>query len=138
MIRDHPLAGVGLNAFHHVVHEQYPFTYYKSDFVPHAHNLELQVALDFGLPGLACFLAAVATAIVGALHAFRTSLWTRHLALGVFGGLAAYLAFGLVDAVPVGSKPTFLLWAVLALGIALGEMSRLVPDTTDAVRDERD
>jgi len=66
MIRDHPLAGVGLN----MVPRVYPL-YRRDDAprwrVPHLHNNPLQIAAERGLPALAAYLWLIG--------AFVTTTW---------------------------------------------------------------
>jgi hypothetical protein len=128
MIRDHPWAGAGLNAFPYVIQTDYPFARFPDFLVPHAHNLYLQTAVDYGLPGLLCFLVLMAGGIAGAMRTRSgdQAARSRWMALGVIGALSAYAAFGVLDAVAVGAKPTFLPFAVIALGISLGWVSEKV------------
>jgi O-antigen ligase len=120
MIQAYPLGGVGLNAFPYVLQRYYPFSHDNDFFIPHAHNLLFQTALDYGLPGLVCLLALIALALHGAARGLRGDVTARWLATGVVGSLVAYVVFGLLDVVALGAKPTFLLWMVLGLGVALG------------------
>lgn len=117
-----PATGIGLNAFP-LVHGRRPE--YEGGFVyqglAHAHNTLLQAALDFGLPGL--------VAVVGLYVALAWSTWRAHkrlsgtpldLALaGLALGLAAQAVHGLVDALAIGAKPGFLVWAAAGILVAL-------------------
>jgi putative inorganic carbon (HCO3(-)) transporter len=123
MIGDHPWTGVGLNAFPYVVQARYPFVRHTEFLVPHAHNLFLQTAVDYGLPGLVCLAVLLAGGFTGAVRVLRSSgerAW-RLPAAGVVGALAACATFGLLDAVAIGAKPTFLQFAVVAVGVCAGE-----------------
>lgn len=109
-----PLTGIGLNNFV-IVHGRRPE--YGGHFVyqgfPHAHNLLLQAALDYGLPGLAAvagLYAALAWAAWRALLRLRGSPLAG-LALGLAFGLLAHALHGLVDAVCIGSKAGVVPWA---------------------------
>ncbi|MBI2953549.1 MAG: O-antigen ligase family protein [Chloroflexi bacterium] len=119
MVRDYPLTGIGLNTFPSVVQSRYPFSHHNDFFVPHAHNLFLQAALDYGLLGLACFVLLLVVAITNAIRSLRVGT-KRPLAIGVLGGLVSYASFGILDAVVVGAKPTFLFFAMIAMAISLG------------------
>jgi len=114
LLADAPLTGIGLNNFV-IVHGRRPE--YQGQFVyqgfPHAHNLLLQTALDYGLPGL--------VAIVGLMVALAWAAWrTRQrlagsplsgLALGLAFGLLAHALHGAVDAICIGSKAGIVPWA---------------------------
>jgi putative inorganic carbon (HCO3(-)) transporter len=125
MIIDHPWTGIGLNAFPYVIQTDYPFPRFPDYLVPHAHNLYLQSAVDYGLPGLLCVLVLIGCGARGALRTLGggQTACLRLTAAGVIGALCAYAAFGVLDAVAVGAKPTFLPFAVIALGVSLGQVS---------------
>lgn len=114
LLAAHPLTGIGLNNFV-VVHGRRPE--YQGQFIyqgfPHAHNLLLQAALDYGLPGLtaaAGLMAALAWAAWRALLRLRASPLSG-LALGLAFGLLAHALHGAVDAVCIGSKAGVVPWA---------------------------
>jgi len=110
-----PVLGIGLNTFV-VAHGRRPE--YGGAFVyqgaPHAHNVLLQAALDYGLPGMA--------AVAGLYTALGWAAWRAHRRLagtpaaavvaGLSFGLLAHALHGLVDAVAIGAKAGFLPWAV--------------------------
>jgi putative inorganic carbon (HCO3(-)) transporter len=118
-VADFPFTGPGLGAFRAVVHRLYPVTLGNVQDIGHAHNIFLQMALDFGLPGLIAYLAIL-------LLSFRL-LWRvacldahwRPFALGLIACLVAFHVFGLADAVAMGAKPSLLFWLLLALIAAL-------------------
>jgi hypothetical protein len=126
-IADHPLTGVGLNAFRRVVHVLYPlFSIADNIDLGHAHNHLLQAALDLGLPGLAGFLAIwfISAALLSTtwqnLHRRGAR---RHpyyaLVAGLSGSLMAGWVFGIFDAIALGSRPGFLWWILLGLSAAV-------------------
>jgi hypothetical protein len=114
LLAQSPATGIGLNAFP-LVHGRRPE--YQGGYVyqgaAHAHNTLLQAALDYGLFGF--------VAVVGLYMAVGWSAYRAHhrlagtaLALVVVGlalGLAAQALHGLVDALAIGAKPGFLVWA---------------------------
>jgi len=133
--RDFPLTGVGLNAFEPVSRARYAYLIAPPtwDFV-HAHNILLQIGVDLGLVGLAAFIALlVALGIVG-LRAGKLAGWRGRLAGGLLASVVAYLAFGLIDAITLGAKPSAWLWAAAGL---LGGMSLEAPSQSAPGRARR-
>lgn len=124
-IRDFPLTGLGLGSFETAVHRLYPINI-PVDYVGlHAHNLYLQLALDFGVIGLMAYLALLvaATLAVWRLPA-TTPAGVRWVALGAWTNVLALQLYGLSDAIELGSLPSILFW--LSLGL-LSAAVRLAP-----------
>ncbi len=120
--RDYPYTGVGLANFPTVSRANYVYEQVPVRFnMAHAHNVYLQTAMDFGIPGLLAFLWLILYAVLSLRHVLRYSVEeaTRWLGTGLLGGLLAYLVFGLLDAVPLGAKPSVALWFIVALAIAM-------------------
>lgn len=117
MLLDMPLTGIGLNTFPQILPLYYPVTFYQP-LIAHAHDLYLQVALDFGIPGLAAFMLVVIYSVRAGWRAMRAGV-DGDLAAGLLLGLLAYGIYSCVDAVALGAKPSFLLWAVLGLLAAM-------------------
>ena len=122
-IQDFAFTGMGMNTFREVVHILYPLFHIGPDTnIGHAHNEFLQAALDLGIPGLIAFLSVNLGAFWmlaqtwkrrGRLP-FPESL-SRSLILGLGGGLAAHMIYGLLDAVALGAKPGIIWWMLLGL-----------------------
>jgi len=125
-IQDFPFTGCGLGAFRRIVHVLYPLFRIGPDAdIGHAHNIFLQTALDLGIPGLIAYLALLLVA--GAVcwrWARRGDRLARPLALGLMAGLIGLHAYGLTDAVALGSKPVVTFWFALGLVACLDR----VPD----------
>jgi O-antigen ligase len=128
MLRDAPWSGVGPGQFTEVLH-----TSYASEVIPrgtewavHAHNFALQAALDYGIPAAAAFFVLLAMALA---HLSRLAACGRPqerlLALGLLGGWVGFLAYGIGDAVMLGSRGGILLWGMLGMGEALWLTSSL-------------
>ena len=133
-LQDFPFTGMGMNTFRQVVHVLYPLFLVAPDVdLGHAHNEFLQAGLDLGIPGLIAFLALYLGAfwMLGDIwKANRNSQFltpnsslttdnrspvTAYCTLGLGGGLAAHLLYGLTDAVALGAKPGVLFWMLLGL-----------------------
>jgi putative inorganic carbon (HCO3(-)) transporter len=130
-IVEHPIFGIGLNAFRAVAAERYPEllreagVYFSID-IAHAHNIFLETALAAGLPGLVAYLALLTVATMVCLRAAAATDAPRRraLVLGLWSSLVAVHVFGLIDAIPLGSKVGLFLWWNLGL---IGAASRIEP-----------
>ena len=141
MLEQDPLRGIGLHNFvwRQANREENEGLLIYPGF-SHAHNVLLQAALDYGLPG-----AVAVAGLAGALA--RTALRARkrlegsslqHVVSGSAVGLLAYALHGLVDAVAVGAKPGFLVWSVAGLLVGLdAHASRLVGANSQGQRGAR-
>jgi putative inorganic carbon (HCO3(-)) transporter len=123
-VSDFPFTGVGLGAFRAVLLRLYPSSLSTANDIGHAHNIFLQTALDFGLPGLVAYLAALLLAGALLWRMARLDGQLRPFALGLFACLVAFHAFGIADAVAVGAKPGLLYWLLLGLVTAMNRVSR--------------
>lgn len=118
MIQDFPFTGIGLNTFPIVVGALYPFFLISPDtYVAHAHNILLQVGVDFGIPGMVAYASLVTVFFGCAIIAFRQAEnpTRRAVIAGLAAGMVAHQVYGLTDAITLGAKPGFLFWIILAL-----------------------
>jgi putative inorganic carbon (HCO3(-)) transporter len=126
MLQDFPFTGIGLGQFSPVLHALYvPLLVPPGQFVPHAHNLYLEYALELGIPGAVAFALVVLAFFRQCARAARSAdpllRWTGlGLALGVFG----FLVYGLADAIAPGARAGLVLWLLLGLGTAVGNVAR--------------
>jgi len=126
-IQDFAFTGMGMNTFRRVVPVLYPlFSIDPTVDIGHAHNTFLQAALDLGLPGLIAYLAIHISAFAMLITTWRgrgqlpfADALSRALVLGLGGGLAAHLVYGLTDTVALGAKPGVLWWMLLGLVASL-------------------
>ncbi len=122
MATDFPFTGVGMGSFARALWLLYPLASVgPATVLDHAHNLFLQAATDYGLPGLVAWLAQMLLLLwmaVGAVRAVRGgSLWP--LAAGLLGGLVAYLVHGLTDSFTYYAKGHTVVWGCLSVIAAL-------------------
>jgi len=126
MIRDFPLTGVGAGLYSDTADQLYPFLPFGREGASHAHNLFLQVAVDFGIPGLVAWLAVFWLAFVAGWRLYRGgglrgSAWQTALGAGLLAVQAALAVHGLLDAVTWGmvrSAPlVWGLWGMAAAGM---------------------
>ena len=130
-IRDFPFTGCGLGTFRLVARILYPLDpsrVFPDRDISHAHNIFLQTALDLGIPGLIAYLALLV--IAGAICwrvARRGDPLARPMAIGLASGLLALHAYGMTDALALGSKPAVIFWFALGLVAALPRAREPVP-----------
>lgn len=127
MLHDFGVAGAGPGQFEPLVMVLYPpfFTGLLGGF-QHAHNLYLQMAVDFGVGGLMALLAlllGIGASLVAATRRWPTqrpaSLPLAALAVGVFGSLLALAVHGMVDAPQVAPRGYALIFALFGVAAAL-------------------
>jgi putative inorganic carbon (HCO3(-)) transporter len=127
MLHDFGVAGAGPGQFEQLVMVLYPpfFTGLLGGF-QHAHNLYLQTAVDFGVPGLVALVAlllGMSASIVAATRRWPGqapgSLPLAALAVGVFGSLLALAVHGMVDAPHVAPRGYALIFALFGVAAAL-------------------
>lgn len=122
VMRDFPFSGIGLGTFEANALVLYPlFENTPGEPQPHAHNLYLQMGVDFGVGGFIAFLALATTALgAGIANARRLqSSALAPLALGLLAGYLAFLTHGLLDAVYLSTKVSVGVWLLLACVMVL-------------------
>jgi hypothetical protein len=117
MIRDMPYTGVGLNTFP-VIDGLYSFGRANAD---HAHNVLIQTGADLGIAGAVTFVALLAAFgyTVWRVRSTRPQGNLRALLVGICAGVAAWLAYGLLDCITLGHKPAAALWVMLGLSASM-------------------
>ena len=130
-VQDFPFTGLGLSTFPTASQILYPVVWdgrILKDFSS-THNLALQNCLDLGFPGaivlIAMWVASFRVLWLALLISPR--LFSRCLALGCLGGLAAQLYYQVTDSIPLGTKVGLLWWVVLGLGVSLLDSSNFLP-----------
>lgn len=121
IVLDHPLTGVGMNAFRAApVRADYYVPGWDNRVLPHAHNEVLQISSDFGLPGaiwLALVYLAAGRMLLTAYQ--RGDRGVRTLAAAVAAGLIAHGIYGIGDAIPIWDRFSFVFWWLIGLAAAL-------------------
>ena len=132
LIASSPVFGTGLNGFPILTMGQGLSTAYASGPLPHAHNFLLQTLTDIGLVGV----LALVLIVVGSCRSAATAIGFRQdansvqdsdretLVTAAIASLAAFVAFGAVDALTMGSKPTLLVWLLLGVLAGIGSRSK--------------
>lgn len=114
-IHDFPFTGVGLGAFRQVGPRLYPLSLPADYDIGHAHNIFLQVALDFGLIGLVAYMGVLFASGAMAWQILRQDAQKRPFAIGLLASLIALHIFGLADTLAPGAKPGILFWYNIGL-----------------------
>jgi putative inorganic carbon (HCO3(-)) transporter len=121
MIRDHPLLGVGLDNFLYAYRSRYirPAAWQEPD-LSHPHNIILDYGSRLGLVGLAAgaWLQLAFWRLALPLRRLQDAD-DRALAIGLMGGMADFLAHGLVD------NSYFVVDLAFAFCLSLGLMVQL-------------
>lgn len=115
LIRDYPFTGSGLGSTM-MVHAVYVMLIHVG-FIPHMHNLFLQIAIEQGIFGLAAFLILLALALWRAWLAARSG--GGILALAAAAALIAMIVNGLADAGLYASLMVPLLFLPIGFGLGL-------------------
>jgi hypothetical protein len=111
-LKEAPWFGIGLNEFRATYNTE-------AGDVAHAHNIFLQTALDVGAVGSAAYWGVLTFLLVLAAQAARgLSKGSRSAAIGSAVSIMAVTLFGLLDAVPIGSKIGMFQWMAGGLILA--------------------
>lgn len=126
VIPKHPLLGVGQDS--HKLHwQEWGF---HGEYVTHTHSTPIQIAMDRGLPALACYLWLIAAMLIAASRSFRqslkqkgqpenqASLFYSSLSLGVFGAVIGFSLSSLTNYNFGDSEALTMLLFVVALFFA--------------------
>lgn len=125
LIQDFSFTGAGLGMFEKVVLLLYPpFLIGPEGGFIHAHNVFLQTAAEFGIPGLIAHLALLLALGNGLIAAARRARNQDNqeltvLVVGLFGSLLVYIIHGQVDVPPVAPRGYALIYALFGASAAL-------------------
>ena len=124
IIRDYPATGAGLNGFALRVNTLYPVLSVLPQqmlVLTHAHNELLQVAADFGVPGLVAHVALYLCfgGVCWGAYQRQRQPSLRALCIALLCANVSFHVYGLADCITLGAKPGVVLWAMLGLSVAL-------------------
>lgn len=125
MIQDFPFTGIGMGLYGDVAQALYPFPGPDPKFIPHAHQLFLQVAVDMGIPGFLAWFAVFVIVSIAGWQAYRMARkQDDHVRMGLTAGLlasqVALTVHGFLDAVTWGMvRPAPIVWGLWGLTMAL-------------------
>jgi hypothetical protein len=117
LIPRHPLLGVGMDS--HKLHwREWGF---PGDYVTHTHSTPIQIAMDRGLPALACYVWLIATMMVMTWRGYKRAGaggddLGEGLSLGCFGALIGFTLSSLTNYNFGDSETLMMLLFVTALG----------------------
>ncbi|NLK52021.1 MAG: hypothetical protein GX295_06215 [Syntrophomonadaceae bacterium] len=124
LLRDYWITGVGLGrrAFGRV----YATHMINANYVPHAHNLYLQLMSEFGILGLTVFLWLIWRVFrLGCQLRTSASDFMRSLNAGVMGAGIGFLAHSVIDYFLWYYKLGILFWFIVGIILVLEKMYRL-------------
>ena len=126
LVHDFPYTGVGMGNFLEAAEGFYAYDQYTSGYIPHAHNLFMQVSVDLGIPGLVAWLSV----LLGMLYlSWRTFRYGKQKSGGLYlstgaallASQVALITNGLTDSVVWGMvRPAPLVWIIWGFGAAVG------------------
>ncbi len=125
LIPQHPIFGVGLNS------QKYHWKEwgFPGDYITHTHSTPIQIAVDRGLPALACYLWLMAMLFVMTWRGYKKSLPAGDragsgLMLGAVAALIGFSASSLINYNFGDSEPLLMLLSVVALSlVASGQIA---------------
>ena len=121
MIKDHPVAGVGLDCYRRVYEKSYKTKDIKQN-IAHSHNNFIQMFAEAGIFG---FLGFLSFTVFMLWSNFKTWLKTRNpYALMLFGVWSSFTLFGMIDNTIDGSAASKALWYLTGLLVALKSESK--------------
>lgn len=135
MLRDHPLAGVGLDQFYYHFNPAYSTAYIEPALrddpseqqTSHPHNLLLDLLLRVGLFGTAVFAALIGRTFLRGWRAWRSAGPERWLALAALAGLAVGLLHGAVDQTYFAGDLAIITWAFIGVIDGVSERQAAAP-----------
>lgn len=125
IFKEHPVIGNGFNTFFGKFME-FREDEYRGLKGSYVHNAYLQTASDSGIIGLAAFLSLLGAAFLRILRFIRncSDSFYGNMALGLAGGLLAFLIHAFFDTNMQSLPLVALFWFVFAFMMSLGNIKR--------------
>ncbi|WP_420645360.1 O-antigen ligase family protein [Candidatus Leptofilum sp.] len=136
MMQDFPFTGIGLGSIQHVIRRLYPVMIDPGYPLTHAHNVFLQMAVDYGLFGLILYLALIGILLAMLWRTARYQPRWRPYALGFAASLLAYHIYGLGDV--LDSKTNLVIWLMYGLIASLHQLTLDIPQAAPSPEPARD
>ncbi|HEY1015073.1 MAG TPA: O-antigen ligase family protein [Herpetosiphonaceae bacterium] len=136
MLRDHPIAGIGLDQFYYHFNPAYSTAYIEPALrddpseqqTSHPHNLLLDLLLRVGIFGTAVFAALIGRTFGRGWRAWRDPGGAeRWLALAALAGLGVGLLHGAVDQTYFAGDLAIITWAFIAIIDGISERQAAAP-----------
>ena len=124
IIRHHPLTGIGLNNYTHVMNLYDRTRNWQTYKFRHpVHNSYILIAAESGIPALAAFLWMLAAFFMKTRSAFKRIEQPLSLfVIGCIGGVMTWMLSGLFDRDPAGLN--VMLWFTIALALASNQIMK--------------
>lgn len=122
MMRDFPFTGIGLGLFEQTVVSLYPLFYSPPGApLPHAHNLYLEMGVEFGVGGFIAFLGLLTSVVGVGWQAIRRAANEAQgwLAAGLLASVIVFMGHSWLDAIFVSTKVSVIIWSLVGLLMAL-------------------
>ncbi len=126
IIPQYPVLGIGMDSHKRRWHE----LGFPGDYVTHTHSTPIQVAMDRGLPALACYLWLIAAMILTAWRGYKGSrdsgnVYGQSLSIGALGALLGFSLSSLTNYNFGDSEALTMLLTVVGMTIAYGRVSTI-------------
>ncbi|MGJ3239586.1 MAG: O-antigen ligase family protein [Anaerolineae bacterium] len=120
MMRDYPLAGVGMYMYRTAIQQEaYLIPYYVENDLPmppHAHNEWLHIGAEMGVIGLLLFIGMQVTTAWMIWQGWHYGdQLSRTVALAMGAGLLAHAVYGVGDTIALWDRLQFVLWWLIGL-----------------------
>lgn len=133
IIKEHPLTGIGLNNYTHVMQNYDHTREWQTYKFPHpVHNSYLLIAAESGIPALVSFLWLIVALLAKTRLAFQQiDNPIAVFQIGCIGGVLTWMISALFDRDLAGLNE--MLWFTMALAIAL---NRMIENTDETEREK--
>jgi putative inorganic carbon (HCO3(-)) transporter len=127
MLRDFSFTGIGIGTFEPTVMTLYPlFVANPGAPQPHAHNLFLQMGVDFGVGGFVAFVGLTTLVLITGWMTIRRAKDSaaKWVAVGLLAGMLVFFLHGFLDAIFVSTKVSVVIWSLVGLMMTVNHLQR--------------